>query len=393
MALRDRRLRDEAAVEVLDRIRRDGERAPEKLRSAFEHVGRRLFDPELTGVELARLCPLAESRFQELFRRTVRKTPKDYVRSCRIHVATVLGRGTGLPAARIGRIVGYLTSSGFRRGFQALLGATFSRWRASLAPPPPELPQPRPFEKVDTWRRSLFDAAPTADLEELLDGMAELYPFLGSRRERPDLTRRSPAAGNDPGEAGRGEAEVDAAVLVFERFKAERVWALVRGLPRGQQEALLRHPVSFRTTALCDLLLAESRKVCEEASSPADLGIRRAIELNRLAMASLDACAAGLEDGLARRRALAQARTARLWYVLGELPEARRALSFAEVEWALPRPLNDRAVEAELVESQALLKGHDRQDLAEHAARLYRASGDEEAAERCRQMGDRTTRA
>ncbi len=373
LAPRDRRLRDEAAVEVLAAVRRDGDAAPEELKPAFVYLELEghLCDPGFSTEDLKRACPLGASRFHKLFRQAVERTPGLYVRDCRIEVAKRLLAGWKLPVETVGRLVGYRTPSGFRRGFKDRTGLSPAAWCKALASSPPELPELEEAERAVAWRDVLAGTAGPGLEAEVQRELLRLYPGLDEQLRR--LCDLPPDAGNDD-----RPRDGDPADVVYERFKAERVAAGLDGEPFPEQEARVRFPVPFESHALFELLTQMGREQQDE-------DLERALELQRLALASLEACDPEMADDLPNRRTQGWTRIAAM--LLAHLDEAEKALRFAEAEWDSPRPCRDAAAEAELLLTRARVKQHVFRQDVERAGEIYRHLVDEAGVESCALFG------
>ncbi len=356
-AVRDRRLRDEVVVEVFAAVRRDREKAAPSVRPGFELIERELFHPRLTVRRLKETSPNADSRFEKLFRRAVEMAPGEYIRSHRLTSAEELLRRTSLPTDRVAELVGFSDPTNFRRRFKDRNGMSAGEWREALPEPPPPLPEPRPVERIETWRGKA--SASSAPL--LLERLAEAYPHLKRRYRKGPFARSS--------ELSR----------IYERRKAARVWEVIRDEPFDRQMERVRAPVPFRTLALFDLLNAKSVEL--EGTDP-----ERSAQLARLAEASLDSCGPEVAGDLPNRRTRALSRAARLLFETGDYEGARRACRIATAEWETPRPWRDPEVEPELMEIRTLLLRLELCEQTERTIDKYHAAGNAAGLERCRRI-------
>ena len=115
-------LRDQAARPVFERIDRDLERAPARVKPLLEEIRRRLFDPELTIARLKRACGVGDNSISTFFRRAVGVAPRRYVEECRLATAATLMQSPRLPVWQVGEMLGFRSSHSFARTVRRGLG-------------------------------------------------------------------------------------------------------------------------------------------------------------------------------------------------------------------------------------------------------------------------------
>jgi AraC-like DNA-binding protein len=337
-ALRDRRLRTEAAAEVTSRIRAGAERAPQTLRDVLAYVERHLFSPTLTATCVkAEVFAGAASGLDPLFQKVFGETLAGFVRGCRLRVAEELLRRTSLSISRIARLVGYSSYEGFRKSFHRCRGMTPRQWRQSLVEPPPPM-NPREVERADAWRRALAGAAGPELFADIQRQLAAAHPLFWGPWDHLVESDENVDRDNHP----------TVPRVAYEAFKAERIAERIESphLDNDTKERLLAGVV-FRSPALHELWL-------EKAETTRESDPERSVELSRLAVRSLEDCGPELDDGELRcRKTLALARLARACFRADLDAEAAEAVGLAETAWA---SLGDREVrvETELLEARAL---------------------------------------
>lgn len=94
-----------------------------------------------TVQELAQIAGMSRSAFASAFTRAFGQTPMDFVQKARLHHATRLLSGTGLPIKVIAGSMGFRSRSHFSRAFRSAYGIDPRRFRArrqNAIPDPPE---------------------------------------------------------------------------------------------------------------------------------------------------------------------------------------------------------------------------------------------------------------
>lgn len=386
--LRDERLRDEAAGEVVSAILADAERAPAALQSVLFETARRLFDPGFPAASLAELSAKERRDFRAQFRKLAGCSHEQYVAERRLTVGDRLVRETELGPKALARLLGFGGRTQFRKKYQDRFGQTVAERRAALPAADRRTPEPRPGERMVVWRQMVTAAwvgVRGADAAVQLAVALDLLVRLAARI--PEVQASFPVP---PGEDPRPS-------FFYETWKAVRAWLAASDALPCDLESRIAYPMPFDTLALAELMqssppaaLAELRLPGTSDPCTSDPGTLDPVTLGRLALASLKACEAGAAaESTAIFRVGVCARLARLTLSAGDERSAERLLADAELTWRqLGNPADRPAVEAELLESQAELRQRRGDHFAaaslfRRARPLYRRAGDPAGAVRC----------
>ena len=106
------------------RALRDSERIKTMLAFVHSH-----FAEPLTVADIARSAAVSPSECLRCFRRTIGRTPAQYLRDCRLRRAAELLSGTDLPVAQVAADCGFDDVSYFTRVFRACRQATPTAYR------------------------------------------------------------------------------------------------------------------------------------------------------------------------------------------------------------------------------------------------------------------------
>ncbi len=247
-----------AAAPTLERIRRDRERAPKRLKKLFTVVARRLFHPGLDAKQAWKEAGLTDHALTAAFKKLTGWSLKPYIAQARIDVAEVLVRTTDLELSTISLLVGYTHHSTFIDNYVRVKNVLPSE--VSRVPPARRL-----IDDATSLRagRGKFD---DDEAVEYLKRYLRLYPHTAELLRTPAAPEAEP------------EIEVDGARL--DRLTAEGVWQEIRDLPYEEQRRRVRRYL-FRSTALFDLLRQKSRQEGRKER-------RRGIEIAELALVSLE---------------------------------------------------------------------------------------------------------
>ncbi|MCP4657672.1 MAG: helix-turn-helix transcriptional regulator [bacterium] len=340
--------RDEAATEILDRMRRDAEGTRWQTRAFLAYLNAHLFDETVRVGRAMEVCRITDTGFSTYFHAEVGCPPAEYIRRGRMEVAARLLRDGDWECRLVGEAVGIVPATRFTDSFRRWFGETPNAYRAGCrAGDLPELPLHDPLFGKDAFAGKLERR------------QAELYwTYLH------DLYGL-PALGPPPFEVPDPE--------FYDAAMARVVWRQLAGKPFDEQKKSVCCPYGFRTPALFHLLLAKSRETgrCDT---------RRAVELAELALASLDAVAADLRGALPDLRA-------RGWAWFGntrrralDFPGADEAFARAENAWKIPRAEKDQLALAEIYDLKAALRADQRRfdealALADQGVELLRSQG------------------
>ena len=84
---------------------------------------------DVTVPELARLCSLSVTHFRRLFRRTMGRTPSEYLLEVRMRTARSLLKATEMPISEVSMSIGYDSLSSFNRHFKQSNGISPREYR------------------------------------------------------------------------------------------------------------------------------------------------------------------------------------------------------------------------------------------------------------------------
>ncbi len=297
---------ERAAAPVMAAIERDQQRAPKRLEPVFAAIAEMLFEADLELEQIAWEAGFDDPDvflkggkrdiFSEL-REEVGQPAWSYVRHARLETAARLLLETPISLSEIGRMVGYISRSSFRRRLRDFLGMSASQYRRQ-APRILERGGPAPdgSDTAEYWERMLAG--------ELSDGEArELDAYL---------ERLAPASGPEPAAGGETERWRRLREALADGF----VYTL-QHLSFADQRRLARDAVWFPDGTFFERLSRQSREVAPEDP-------QRAIEWALLAIDSL--AANGMLETHPGRAAVAWARLALARWRAGDLDGAEKDL-------------------------------------------------------------------
>jgi AraC-like DNA-binding protein len=105
-----------------------GSRDIERLAPALNYMAAHYMEPLRMAI-LARQCFMSLSNFRRMFKRTVKKTPLEYLTHLRILMATALLTHKDKTIMEVSLETGYPTLSSFNRQFKAATGKSPRAWR------------------------------------------------------------------------------------------------------------------------------------------------------------------------------------------------------------------------------------------------------------------------
>ena len=324
---RGKRALREAAAEILDRIRRDRDRAPEEVRPLLGYLTRHLFDPALSAQALIRACGCPASS-GAAFKSWKSEELRAYYSRRRLETSVKLLLETDLRAARIAKLLGYGGQRAFSNAFVRWKGLAPGAFRQRAGAQSGARPASAPSITVPYLRCALaggLGADQAARLIAELRGLREDPPAQTAPEVEPSL----PLEGK-----------------TLERGVAAAIWAEIEGRPFEEQRATVR---ACRCPALFDLLLRESR-----THGRRDRG--RGVELVELALASLEGCAQILGDAYADQEALGWAWLGNARRLSFDFDRAEAAFAAAEEAWEKPRANRDPVVEGLICDFKATLR-------------------------------------
>lgn len=269
---RGKRLRDDAARSVRAAIAADAERALPEMRPVLAHLEANLFATGLNAAALAQLFQGPRSAFWPRFAELVVCSPRTYLLNHRLTVADTLVRTSRLSMRTIAELLGFGSKNVFSRLYSAWAGETAAERRSRSAGSPEARGAADRLEGVVSWRRTLAEPGGSPGPLGALELLGRLAGVDADLRLRDEANVALP----------RGE-------ILFEAFKAARVWRVAGAEPIYDQASRVAYPIPLNVLLLHHHLSAEARK------SPSQ---ERAAHLRRLAAASLDACAGELRARL-----------------------------------------------------------------------------------------------
>jgi len=104
------------------------DQAMERIRPAIERICTR-YHEDLRVEQLAETCCMSVTNFRRVFRRAMRKPPREYVIWVRISMASVELRDSTRTVSDIAMSSGFPTLSSFNRQFRRTMGDTPRHWR------------------------------------------------------------------------------------------------------------------------------------------------------------------------------------------------------------------------------------------------------------------------
>lgn len=176
-------LRDAAAREALDRIRRERDRVHPKLRPLLAYLERHLFDPQLNVNQLKRACEIRDNSIAILFHSQVGTSPKVFISERRLETAARLLSDSDLRVWQVGELVGYSGPGVFSKAFRRWAGLRPQsfRARARKLQAAEEPPADDSFSDEDL-RQALAGTLPLRRARVLLRRLSEIYEIQLSRR-------------------------------------------------------------------------------------------------------------------------------------------------------------------------------------------------------------------
>lgn len=361
---RAEKLLEQAAVETLERIRRDQERAPARIKPLLAYLQDHLFEPQLDFNQLKRACNIRDNTIPIQFHTALELPPYAYIEDCRLETACRLLRDTELKIWQITQLLGYSSIQVFSRAFGRWSGLRPTAYRkrerqrieSEAVARDEEPPTPAKPMRVETLRRGLKGTLDDEEAEGLIRQLLELYP-VSAAAVREQMARNAPLAAGDPtavpgGTAGQRASAQNLNQLlsldIIQRIRVEEIWAELARHEEDEQRDMVRRRLRLGDPALFRYLLIKSRELGREDRQE---GVRVA----RLALDSLEA----LSDwGSAADRANLTAQ-GWAWYANAlrlafDFPAADEA--FRQAELSLPESDRDLEVEAEIWSYQGSLR-------------------------------------
>ncbi len=303
-----------AACSTVNRIRRDGDKAPEGAGHVFTYLEGKLFSQSLDVNQLSRVCGKHPNSIAAVFRQTAGITPHRYIAARRLETAAALLLRHGeLENWMIAELIGYSNGSVFCRNFRNWAGMTARTFHERAQ---------RLFAGA-----GLGPCCQVGDMEELCKAIAsgldspEATAAVERLKSRNSLIERSrvPSA---VGEYYRS-IKVDFSEEMLGIIKCEELWAILQEKPWAMQRQIVREYCFCGDTSFFHYL--------RERSAPEGRGNRKyGVHLAELALESLRATEQCIGEELPNL-------TCRGWAWLGnarrlafDFPGAEEAFSIAE---------------------------------------------------------------
>ncbi|MCP4655544.1 MAG: helix-turn-helix transcriptional regulator [bacterium] len=204
-----RLLLERAARASLERIRRDGEKAPEKIGELFPYLEQHLFERALDVNRMRRDCGKRDNSVSSFFADVTGLGPHAYIVARRLETAAVLLRDTDLQVRIISKLVGFSKPGLLTQHFKACHVMT-----------------PRDF-RLRAKRNIPVGASPT--------------PARSQTPQKPFTFEIFSLAGED-----------------LERIKVEGLWEELREKPWAEQRDMIRHRLAFSTPVFFHFLRKKS---------------------------------------------------------------------------------------------------------------------------------------
>jgi len=239
MATRKETAIREAAAAVRERIRQDRAQVGAPIRDFLDHIDAHLLYEKLDALSGMTACGINNGRFPVEFHATLSVPPAAYIENCRMEIAARLLEGEeAWKIQEISDLCGYSVGSAFSRAFRRWSGQGPTEYRrrvAELRATGIKIPDARFLETRWLQKLEAGTAAPN-EIEEVLEFLVAV------RRSR-----------------GEGLSSTDPLLEAREIPLAEQFWAGFKALPPDDQKSAIRLSSLFRTPALFEHLLQQSR--------------------------------------------------------------------------------------------------------------------------------------
>lgn len=371
-----------ASVESLERIQKDRERAPQRLKPLLAYIEDHLFDPTLDVNQLKRSCNVRDNSVPIQFHSAVGRPPHGYIEDRRLETACRLLGKTDLKIWQISELLGYSSIQVFSRAFSRWSGQRPTLYRKKArrgeGGQEPQTRAPGGFFDAVTLRRALAGELPNKEASQMVKRLVQLYP----------ASDRAKAASAEPGVDGASE-EDEPGGFQAGAFPDGQVPPLVDGpeetlLTSGEIEPLEtaekvaeleKHPAEKRLEIVDELQLTSPALVhalVERSRDIANENPPLAVELAELALKSLEV----LERSEPDAKLIANLRVAG-WIHLADIrrygsDERGAEQALAQAERFHHSAGEELATEAEIVRHKAILR-RDQRRFEEAAVLLGRA--------------------
>lgn len=167
------------ASATLDRIRRDREAAPQRLRPMLTYIERNLFTRGLTASRMYDACGIRDRSMSTFFARALSLTPWRYIEACRVEIGERLLRETEIKVTWIYGFLGYASLKVFANAFGRLTNerplAYRKRCQAEALLQDAAWPSDR-LARVIKLQRALNGSLPPDEARPMIAQLIALYP-------------------------------------------------------------------------------------------------------------------------------------------------------------------------------------------------------------------------
>ncbi len=358
-----------AARETLERIRKDREGSPLRIKRLLAYVEAHLFDPDLRVKTLKQACGIRDNSISIQFNTVLGLPPSAYIEECRLETACRLLRHTELSVSQVAELVGYANLQVF--------STAFVRWSGQ---------RPTPYRKQFRLAPELW----TTHNDSLMRGdhlrqalLGELQPVAAQTLIQRLQTIYNPPADDAAPAAILPRPQLGAGLNLFSREEirqAHQAWQVLSPLPLAEQRRRLRRKMVTSSLVLFDLLIDRSREAAQVLP-------QRGVELAELGIACLyevelenffQAEPRYSPEFLANLKVRGWARLGEARRLVLDLAGAEKAFAIAERQLTCPR---NRMLAAEIHHLKGSLRWHQQRldkalALETRAIALLRQSGD-----------------
>lgn len=173
-----------AALQTMDQIRLDQEKAPPRLKPMLAYIESHLFDPKLNVNRLKEACGIRDNSVAIHFHAAVGKPPHAYISHCRLETAARLLRDTDLPVWKISDLLGFSSIQVFSRAFCRWSGKRPTAYRREVSqerrqsngrPSATHEPVVR-LQSEEYWKRAISGRLRDDEAAALIQKLLEIYP-------------------------------------------------------------------------------------------------------------------------------------------------------------------------------------------------------------------------
>jgi len=303
----DRLLLEQAATASLDRIRRDGEKAPERLKKLFDYLEENIFDKRLDVNQMKRDCKMRNNSVSIFFGEVTGQPPHAYIVERRVDTAAALLRDSALRIRIITELTGFSGHPIFTRNFKTFYGMTPQAFRVGVK---------KIFAKAGCW------TAGFPSVEELRTVITHGLESEEAKRLTSRIKWHNTLESPLP-YATTSQEPQEPFLIREEKTKVEEAWEVLREKQWSDQLEIVRNCQTFSTPAFFHFL---RKKSVPEGRDNRQLGVHMA----ELAVECLEVTERVIGENLFQLRAQGWAWTGNARRLAGDLAGAEAAFSIAE---------------------------------------------------------------